>query len=107
MITQTTTEPSKLRRLPQLKAQRGRILEIGRRHGALAMGLFGSVVRGEDGPDSDVDFLVEMEPGRSLFDLGELQADLTQMLGCAVDVVTPSGLRRRLRNDVLREVRPL
>jgi len=107
MITQTTNEPSTLRRLPQLKAQRGRILEIGRLHGAISMGLFGSVIRGEDGPDSDVDFLVEMEPGRTLFDLGELQADLTQVLGCAVDVITPNGLRHRLRNDVLREVRPL
>ncbi|MCS6940336.1 MAG: nucleotidyltransferase domain-containing protein, partial [Roseiflexus sp.] len=52
---------------------------------------------------SDVDFLVQMEPGRSLFDLGGLQYDLEQLLGCRVDVVTEQGLKMRLREEVLRE----
>jgi predicted nucleotidyltransferase len=54
-----------------------------------------------------VDFLVEMEPGRSLFDLGGLAMDLEELLGCPVDVATEAGLRPRLRETVLREARPL
>ena len=107
MIMQATTQPWNQHFLSQLEDKRGLILEIGHRHGARAMGVFGSVVRGDDGPDSDVDFLVEMEPGRSLFDLGELQADLALALGRAVDVITPNGLRLRIRDEVMREVRPL
>lgn len=49
--------------------------------------MFGSVVRGEAGPDSDVDFLIEMEPGRSVLDLSELILDLEDALGREVDVV--------------------
>jgi predicted nucleotidyltransferase len=86
-----------------LKAQREEILRIAARYGAHNVRVFGSVARGEAGPDSDVDFLVEMEKGRSLFDLGGLLMDLQDFLGRRVDVVTERGLRDRIRSRVLRE----
>jgi hypothetical protein len=69
--------------------------------------IFGSLARGEARPDSDIDFLVELEPGRSLFDLGGLLYDLEQLLGIEVDVVTEKGLRARVRERVLQEAIPL
>jgi len=56
---------------------------------------------------ADVDFLVELEPGRSLLDLGGLQYELERLLGCSVDVVTERGLRARIRERVLREAVPV
>ena len=57
--------------------------------------------------NSDIDFLVEMEPGRSLFDLGGLLMDLEQLLNTKVDVVTERGLKERIRERVLNEAIPL
>lgn len=87
--------------------KRDEILEIAARHGARNVRVFGSVARGEAGPDSDVDFLVSIEPGRSLLDLGALLMDLQDLLGCNVDVVTEAGLRARIRPRVLNEAKPL
>lgn len=67
----------------------------------------GSVARSEADEHSDIDFLVELEPGRTLFDLGGLQYELEQLLGCRVDVVTVKGLKARIRDRVLREAVPL
>ena len=67
------------------------------------MRVFGSVARGDADEQSDIDFLVQMEPGRSLLDLGGLQYDLEQLLGCRVDVVTEQGLKARLREEILSE----
>jgi predicted nucleotidyltransferase len=61
--------------------------------------------RGEADERSDSDLLVRMEPGRSLFDVGALIADLEELLGRSVDVVTEAGLRPRLRVHVLRDAR--
>lgn len=69
--------------------------------------VFGSVARGEADEQSDLDFLVEMEPGRSLFDLSRLQYELEQLLNCPVDVVTDRGLKARMRDRVRREALPL
>lgn len=93
--------------LPQLRARREEILALASRRGARDLRVFGSVVRAEADPASDVDFVVEMEPGRSLMDLGGLLMDLQQLLGCRVDVVTYKGLRERLRPHVLAEAQPL
>lgn len=79
------------------------IREIARRYGASNLRVFGSVARGDAGAQSDVDFLVELESGRSLFDLGGLLMDLQELLHCRVDVVTPAGLRPRIRQRVLAE----
>ena len=65
--------------------------------------MFGSVARGDADEQSDIDVLVQMEPGRSLLDLGGLQYDLEQLLGCRVDVVTEQGLKARLREEILSE----
>ncbi len=90
-----------------LKDKRNEILQIAARYGARNVRVFGSVARGEAGPESDIDFLVELEPGRSLFDLGGLLIELQKLLACKVDVVTENGLRERIRSRVLREAVPL
>jgi predicted nucleotidyltransferase len=65
--------------------------------------IFGSLARGEAREDSDIDILVDLEPGRSLFDLGGLLMDLQKLLAQKVDVVTEKGLRPRIRDRVLKE----
>jgi predicted nucleotidyltransferase len=80
--------------------QRERIAEISRRHGAHAVRLFGSRARGEASESSDVDLLVEMDEGRSLLDLIDLQRALEGELGIAVDVLTPKSLSPYLRKSV-------
>lgn len=86
-----------------LKEKREEILRIAQKYGARNVRVFGSVVRGEADELSDVDFLLELEPGRSLFDLGGLQFELESLLECRVDVVTVRGLKSRIRERVLRE----
>jgi predicted nucleotidyltransferase len=86
-----------------LKGKREEILHVARMHGARNVRVFGSVARGDADEASDIDFLVDMEPGRSLLDLGGLQADLENLLGCRVDVVTEGGLKTRIRARVLHE----
>lgn len=91
-------------RLDQLlEEKRGEILRIASEHGAREVRVFGSVARGEADRESDIDFLVELEPGRSLLDLGGLQMELESLLGRRVDVVTARGLKERIRERVLRE----
>jgi uncharacterized protein len=90
-----------------LRAKREQVLNLARQHGAHHVRIFGSVARGDAGPSSDIDFLVEMEPGRSLLDLGGLLIDLQELLGCSVDVVTERGLKARIRARVLEEAIPL
>ena len=90
-----------------LKSKREEIIGVAARHGALNVRVFGSVARGEARPDSDVDFLVDLESGRSLFDLGGLLTDLQNLLGRKVDVVTENSLRPRIRERVKREAVPL
>ena len=86
-----------------LKA-RDEILAIAQRHGASNVRVFGSVARGEAGPDSDVDILVDLELGRSLLDHAQLQIDLEALLGRKVDA---RGLRPHLRDRVIQEAIPL
>jgi predicted nucleotidyltransferase len=90
-----------------LQANRQEILEIAAKHGAYNVSVFGSVARGEAGPESDVDVLVELESDRSLLDLGGFLTDLKELLECRVDVVTEKGLRPRIRDRVLQEAVPL
>ena len=90
-----------------LKSKREEILHAAARRGAKNVRVFGSAVRGEARPDSDIDFLVDLEPGRSLFDLGGLLMDLQQLLGREVDVVTENALHWYIRDRVLAEAKPL
>jgi predicted nucleotidyltransferase len=79
--------------LAELQARRLEILDVTRRRGAHGVRVFGSVARGTQGPGSDVDLLVRVEPGRSLLDLGGCTADLEDLLECSVDLVTLEELR--------------
>lgn len=89
--------------LDELRHQRDQLRALAERHGARRLRVFGSTARGDAGPDSDIDFLVDMAPGRSLLDLGALQLDLSDALGRHVDIVTENGLRPPLKNRVLAE----
>jgi uncharacterized protein len=84
-------------------AEREDISRIAAAHGARNVRVFGSVARGESGGSSDLDLLVEMTEGRTLFDLVALGADLEEALGVAVDVVTEKSLSPYIRDRVLAE----
>ena len=90
-----------------LKDKREQILHIAAKHGAHSVRIFGSVVRGEAGPSSDIDVLVVLEPGRSLLDHVALKQDLEDLLGQDVDVVTENALHWYIRDRVLEEAVPL
>lgn len=90
--------------LPQKRAE---IIRLAAAHGAYNVRIFGSVARGESDTESDLDILVNLEPGRSLLDLGGLLMELQELLGCRVDIVTERGLRDRIRERVLAEAVPL
>ena len=93
--------------LDDLRDRRQELLGIAARHGASTVRVFGSVLRGDAAAGSDVDFLVSLDERRSLLDLGGLLMDLRDALGCEVDVVTETGLRERIRDDVLAVAAPL
>ena len=82
---------------------REKILQLANQYGARQVRVFGSVARRQDDDESDIDFLVDMEPGRSLFDLGGLLVDLEKLLNSKVDVVTERGLKERIRDRVVNE----
>ncbi len=86
-----------------LKVKRAEILKIAAKHGAKNVRVFGSVARGQATADSDVDLLVELEPGRTLLDHAGLLLDLQDLLGIEVDVVTENGIKKRIRQRVLEE----
>lgn len=94
-------QPLSLNKL--LQEKREDILRIAAEHGASNIRIFGSVARGEADAKSDIDLLVDLEQGRSLFDLGGLLMDLQDLLGHKVDVVTERGLRPHIREQVLKE----
>ncbi len=93
--------------LETIQGKRREILALARSHGASNVRVFGSVVRGTDDEESDVDLLVDLAQGRSLLDLGELLTDLESLLELDVDVVTAKGLRGRIRDRILAEAQPL
>ncbi len=86
-----------------LKSKRDQIVQVAARYGARNVRVFGSVVRGEAQPASDVDFLVEMERGRTLFDLVGLGLDLEECLGVKVDVLTDGGVSPHLGQRIYAE----
>ena len=90
-----------------LKEKREAILRIAAKHGARNVRVFGSAARGEADEESDLDLLVEMEPGRSLLDHAALWLELQEVLGHRVDVVSDRGIKARIRERVLREANPL
>ena len=86
-----------------LHRYRERILELAAHRGTSNVHVFGSAARGEIGAESDFDFLVEMEPGRSLLDQIGLIQDLEDLLGRKVDLVEPEGVHWYIRERVLQE----
>ena len=91
----------------RLQTKRAQVLDLAKRYGARNVRLIGSVARGEAGPASDLDLLVDLEEGRSLLEHAALTVELEHLLGCKVDVATEKGLRPRVRARVLSEAVPL
>ena len=86
-----------------LRQQRNEILKLASQHGARNVRVFGSAARGEAGTDCDIDFLVELEPDRTLFDLGALVMDLQDLLDRKIDIVTDDSIYWLLRRKILKE----
>jgi predicted nucleotidyltransferase len=106
-MTPPSARPLAAVTLDGLRTRRREIVDLAARRGAHGVQVFGSVARGEQRPGSDIDLLVEFEPGRSLFDLGGLICDLEDLLGGPVDVVTADELRPQIRERVLADAVPL
>ena len=90
--------------LDGLRRRRTEIMGVARKRRAHRIAVFGSVARGEAGPDSDLDLLVDFEPGTSLLDHVGLFQDLEELLGVGVDVVARSALKVRdehIRNEAV------
>lgn len=107
-----TSEPG-VRGLPdtrlgrRLRQRRTALMAAAERHGASNLRVFGSVARGEDRPDSDVDLLVDLAPGTGLFGLATLERELQEILHVDVDLCPADSLKRRVRADAEREAIPL
>ena len=82
-------------------------MDLAGKYGAKNLRISGSTVRGEGGPASDVDLLVDMEEGRNLLDLVGFWQDLEELLGCRVDVISEGGISPYLRERVYAEALPL
>jgi predicted nucleotidyltransferase len=89
------------------EAHRTELRQIAARHGVLRPRIFGSVLRGEDTEDSDLDLLVDPTASTTLFTLASLQIEAEQLLGVPVDILTPKALPRRSRDRVLQEAMPV
>ncbi len=90
-----------------LETQREAIRRIVASHRARNPRVFGSVARGEDTEDSDLDLLVDPTPDTSLLDIGAIRHELLVLLGVPVDVLTPKALPERFRALVIAEARPV
>jgi predicted nucleotidyltransferase len=93
--------------LERLRRHRREILDSAARHGVRHVRVFGSVARGDDHENSDVDFLVDVEPGRTLLDVIAFEQDVQQLLGRRVDVLTDGGLSPYLQHRILAEAASL
>ena len=86
-----------------VNSKRDEILRLAAKHGAFNVRVFGSVARGDATENSDVDFIVELEEGRSLIDHVQLKLDLEDLLGRRVDLVEPDGIHWYIKDRVLKE----
>ena len=103
VLSATSKEKIMLTNRSHLAAKREEILQIAARYGARNVRVFGSVARGEAGPNSDLDLLVQLAPGSSLLDLIAIKQDLEDLLDCEVDVVTEAAISPYIRERVLKE----
>lgn len=90
-----------------LKEKRDDILRIASKHGAENIRIFGSTLRGDRGSESDLDLLVDVGPIHSSWFPASFMADLEQILGLKVDIVTPDSIHWYIRDRILNEARPL
>ena len=90
-----------------LEGKREEVLRLAARHGMHHVRVFGSVARGEAGPESDIDLRVRLNPGVTLLEHAALVRELEALLGRKVDVISERGLRPRIRDQVLEEAVPL
>jgi predicted nucleotidyltransferase len=94
--------------IPEIIAdKKEQILALAAKYGASNIRVFGSVANGTANVDSDIDFLVDMEKDRSLFDVGGLLMDLQELFGRKVDVVTENGLHWYIKNHIISEAKPI
>jgi len=93
--------------LDDLRKEREQIKKVAQKHGASNIRVFGSISRGEERPESDIDFLVDFEADRSLFDLVRLKLELEELLGHEVDLVTEKAMHRLIASRVIKEAIPL
>ena len=96
-----------MRRLDLVRSRRDAILRLAAKYGVRSVRLFGSVARGEEKPESDLDVLVAFEPGRSLLDQAGFEEELEVLLGCKVEVVAEGGISPYLEAGILGEAVPL
>ncbi len=96
-----------MKTLDQLHQKKKEIQAVAKQYGIVDIRIFGSVARGEDNPQSDIDFLINLEGGRTLLDLGGALVKLEELLGRKVDIVTERGLHWYLREKIIKEARPL
>jgi len=87
--------------------QKEQILAVAAKYGASNVRVFGSVVQGTADENSDIDFLVDMQKGRSLFDMGGLLMELEKLLHRKADIVTEGGLHWYIKDNILKEAKPL
>jgi len=90
-----------------ITSNKATILKLAQQHGIRNVRLFGSMARDDATNESDVDFLVDLEEGRDLFDLGELLMDLQDLLHRKVDLVTDTSLHPKIKTQILKEAMPL
>ena len=88
----------------QVRRRRHDLVAAAAAHGVRNLRVFGSVARGEDRPDSDVDLLADLPPGLSLFGLGRVEADLEAILGSRVDLIPAADLKPGVRPRVERDL---
>lgn len=93
-----------MNQLGKLRQQREKLLGLAKEHGAVRLRVFGSVARGDDRPDSDIDFLVRLDPSRSLLDLVGLYQSLVEFFsGRRVDVISEDGISPHMKEGILKE----
>ncbi|MBC8204068.1 nucleotidyltransferase family protein [bacterium] len=90
-----------------LKQKRAEALKIAEKYKVKNLRIFGSVARGEDDEESDIDLLASFPEGFTLFDLVDLVKEIEELLGCKVDIASERGLKERVRARILNEAIPI
>ena len=93
--------------LEKIKRKKKTILKIANKYGVTKIFIFGSVARGDDQQNSDIDLLVTLEKSKTLFDLGGFYMDLSSLLGKEISLVTSESIQGKFRENILRDSIPL